>query len=528
MATPAQQQESMLSGAAGSIPYSTISRSRKRYLTYLLGYLCLVSSLSATIYFPLIPLLATHYATSVQAVNLTVTLYVVFQGIAPSFWSPASDSLGRRPVFLGTFTVFAAASIGLCFSGQSFAALALLRALQSVGGSAILSIAYGVVSDVVTHAERGSMLGPMMASANLGPCLGPVLGGSVTYAAGGQDFQWCFRTLAIVGGSSVLLVGWTLPETNRDIVGNGSIPAQGIWQTWWASLGAFRHGIWTSWQDKKLPGRSGNAARAHATEEVEKTGKDGRSVSSETQAHSPMGRGRLIVPNPLSSLRLIFYWDTSLVLFLAASPYCLWYLIQTSIPMVYGAGGYGFSEIYVGLTYLAGGFGVITGGFINGRLMDWNYRVVARQAGLPVDKQSGDDMSEFPIEMARSRGSMAILGVSVCTVVAFGWTVLYEIHPSVPLILQFFIGAKCTVLHQAYSALLVDMFPQKPSTAGASNNIIRCALSAAAVAVLQPLVDALGMGWFFTAMALLDAGLCIIAVWVLRRWGRQWRRKRQS
>lgn len=191
--------------------------------------------------------------------------------------------------------------------------------------------------------------------------------------------------------------------------------------------------------------------------------------------------------------------------------------------MVYGTTGYGFSEIYVGLTYLAGGFGVIAGGFINSRLMDWNYRIVARQAGLPVDKQSGDDMSEFPIEMARSRGSMAILGVSVCTVIAFGWTVQYGIHPSVPLILQFCIGAKCTVLHQAYSALLVDMFPQKPSTAGASNNIIRCARS-----LLQPLVDALGMGWFFTAMALLDARLCVIAVWVLRRWGRQWRRKRQS
>lgn len=188
MATPTQQQEPVPPNDTGSNPYSTIRRSRKRYLTYLLGYLCLVSSLSATIYFPLIPLLAAHYATSVQAVNLTVTLYVVFQGTAPSFWSPASDSLGRRPVFLGTFAVFAAASIGLCFSGQSFAALAVLRALQSIGGSAILSIAYGVVSDVVTHAERGSMLGPLMASANLGPCLGPVLGGSVTYAAGGQDF----------------------------------------------------------------------------------------------------------------------------------------------------------------------------------------------------------------------------------------------------------------------------------------------------------------------------------------------------
>ncbi|KAK7956101.1 uncharacterized protein PG986_005323 [Apiospora aurea] len=529
MAT-ATQKGLVSSAPTGSTPYSSMSRGRKRYLTYLLGYLCLVSSLSATIYFPLIPLLVTHYNTSVQAVNLTITLYVVFQGVAPSFWSPASDSLGRRPVFLGTFAVFAAASAGLCFSGRSLAALAVLRALQSVGGSAVLSISYGVVSDIVTHAERGSMLGPMMASANLGPCMGPVLGGSVTYAAGGQDFQWCFRALAIVGGSALLLVGWTLPETNRGIVGNGSVPAQGIWRTWWASLRTFRQSLWTPKQESKTTeSRSQNATDAPGADDAEKSGGAGdASVSTETQVHSPTGRGRLVVPNPFSSLRLIFYWDTSLVLFLAASPYCLWYLIQTSIPIIYGTSGYDFSDIYVGLTYLAGGFGVIAGGFINGRLMDWNYRVVARQAGLPVNKHSGEDMSKFPIEMARSRGSVAILGVSVCAVIAFGWTVKYKIHPAVPLTLQFYIGAKCTVLHQAYSALLVDMFPQKPSTAGASNNIIRCALSAAAVAVLQPLVDALGPGWFFTMTALLDAGLSIIAVWVLRRWGMQWRSGRQQ
>ncbi|KAK8080656.1 hypothetical protein PG997_008474 [Apiospora hydei] len=244
-----------------------------------------------------------------------------------------------------------------------------------------------------------------------------------------------------MGGSAVLLVGWTLPETNRGIVGNGSVPAQGIWRTWWASLRTFRQSLWTPKQESKTTERrSQNATDAPGADDVEKSGGTG---------------------------------DAS-----------------TSIPIIYGTSGYGFSEIYVGLTYLAGGFGVIAGGFINGRLMDWNYRVVARQAGPPVDKHSGDDMSKFPIEMARSRGSMAILGVSVCVVIAFGWTVKYKIHPAVPLILQFYIGAKCTVLHQAYSALLVNMSPQKPSTVGANDNVIRCALSAADVAVLQPLVDA--------------------------------------
>jgi hypothetical protein len=66
-------------------PFTTFSRRRRIYLTYLLGYLTLASSLTATIYFPLIENLSRHYQTSIQAINLTITLYLVFQAISPAF-----------------------------------------------------------------------------------------------------------------------------------------------------------------------------------------------------------------------------------------------------------------------------------------------------------------------------------------------------------------------------------------------------------------------------------------------------------
>ncbi|KAI0199804.1 hypothetical protein F4808DRAFT_461459 [Astrocystis sublimbata] len=60
-------------------PHSVFPNSMIVYLTFLLGYLSLASSLTATIYFPIIDLLAERYHTSVQAINLTITLYVVLQ-----------------------------------------------------------------------------------------------------------------------------------------------------------------------------------------------------------------------------------------------------------------------------------------------------------------------------------------------------------------------------------------------------------------------------------------------------------------
>lgn len=160
--------------------------------------------------------------------------------------------------------------------------------------------------------------------------------------------------------------------------------------------------------------------------------------------------------------------------------------------------------------------------------MDWNYRHTAREAGLPVDRVAGDDMRTFPIERARSRGSYSIIAVSSLAFIGYGWAVQQHVHVAVPLILQFYLGCKSTIVNQIYSALLVDIFPSNPGTAGASNNICRCALSAALIAALQPAVDAMGRSWFFTLIGLLDTVGSIIGVFILRRYGRRRREERQE
>ncbi|POS75161.1 hypothetical protein DHEL01_v206447 [Diaporthe helianthi] len=523
-----------------SVPYSTFTKWQKIYITYLLGFLTLASSLTANIYLPLILLLAEQYHTSGQAINLTITVYVIFQGISASFWSPLSDVFGRRPVFILTFGLYTAASLGLALSKGSYTALILLRATQSVGGSAVLSLAYGVVADLVTSAERGTMLGPMLASGNLGPCIGPIIGGGVVMT--GQP-AWCFWALVIFGGVALMLILWTMPETRRTIVGNGSVPALGIWRTWWSLMIDWRRNrrpitekdsekgskIATSAGGSCDDTNPGDESSASAIDNVT------NGVATEDLNKNATGKGRLIVPNPFISLRLIFYWDTFIGLWLAASPYAVWYLIQASIPVIYGKdpGGYGFKDVYVGLCYLTGGSGVIAGGFICGKMMDRNYKHVAKRAGFSTNKSDNHNIHDFPIEEARSRFSLLILAFSACVLVGFAWAVQLKVHPAVPLLLQFYLGAKCTVLHQIYSALVVDIFPEKPSTiartnttTSASNNIIRCGLSAAVVAALNPLVNTMGRGWFFTMVAFLDGGVCMVFVVILRRWGKRWRNQR--
>ena len=344
------------------------------------------------------------------------------------------------------------------------------------------------------------MQGPTMGAANLVVCLGPVIGGLV--ALGSGIYEWVFWALVIFGGSVFLLVGVGLPETARSIVGNGTVEATGWGKSWWNFLGGM------------------NKGKADAAE----MGKSS-DVVGEMARVGPGKKAKFKMANPMAAIRIIFWKDTALVLWMAGSPYAIWYAVQASIPSIY-KDIYHFNELQIGLSYLTGGFGTVSGGYLNGRLMDWNYKAIARSVGHTIDRVSGDDLNNFPIERARARGSYYLLAVSIAALAGYGWSVQARAHESVPLILQYVLAALCTSFQQTFNALLVDIFPASPSTAAASGNITRCALSAIVVAVLQPLVDVMGRGWFFTLLAVMSGGGGLVADWFVKNKGMEWRTER--
>ena len=158
--------------------------------------------------------------------------------------------------------------------------------------------------------------------------------------------------------------------------------------------------------------------------------------------------------------------------------------------------------------------------------MDHNYRIVARQHNFTVDRVRGDDLFDFPIEKARSRRSPFLLIISTATLVGYGWAATSHAHVSVLLMLQFIQGFWGTCFYTTYNALLVDVFPESPSTAAAAASILRCAMAAAGVAMLQPLLEAAGRGCYFTALGLWSGTFGLAAVWLMRNRGMQWRQRR--
>ena len=446
----------------------------RRTITLLLGTATLTSPLTATVYLPLLPLLSTHFKVSAQSINLTITIYIIFQALSPLILSASSDTLGRRPLYLATFSVYTLASLGLALNRTSYAGLLVLRALQSLGSSAVLSICYGTVSDICVHSERGKMLGPVMAAANLGTAIGPVVGGWIALSSG--SVWWAFWALVIFGAVMVTALATLMPETARNVVANGRVrdklwnrplvdmTDRASWET--------DHGV----VDTRQPTRS------------------------------------LKFRSPLLSIGIMAYPDTALILWIVGSFYALWYTVQASIPSTYGRQPYNFNELQIGLAYLAGSAGVIVCMYLTGKAMDYNYRLLAHRMGFTVDRVKGDDLAMFPIERARSRGCIWLLFASLGITIGYGWVLEKHVHVSVPLIFQFFQGFLSTWLCNCFNALLVDGFPDMPSTAATAGNLIRCAMSAGTIAAMQPLFNTMGRGWFFTLVGILSGAGGLIAV----------------
>ncbi|KAL1865692.1 hypothetical protein Daus18300_007068 [Diaporthe australafricana] len=460
-----------------SKPYSIFSRRHRRILTAILGIASVASPLSANIYLPLLPLLQTQYRSSAQAINLTLTLYVVVQAVMPAFFAPAADAHGRRFISIITYMVFTVASLGLAINdisgNRSYVALILLRAISALGVSACASITYGVVSDVCIPAQRGTMVGPAISAANVGTVLGPVVGGLVAWRTGSG--AWVFFTLAIFGVTSLILMIFLLPETARSVVGDGS-EGRRLEKTGWKEFVL----LGPRWGQRQGPeaedGEKGDReARATASGEKEVSKGQAQAASAAVKP-----KKKFVCPNPFSCLSIILARDTALVLWLASCNYAVWYCVTASIPQIY-TDFYGWSELNVGLAYLPAAITIFASGFITGPWNNYKYRKTAREEGVP---RIATEWMAFPLKRL--------------VLDSYG-------HPS-----------------SAHTLALLGW-------AGLCNNELTLrGLSGIGVAVLQPLADALGWGWYFTLMALVVGALQGVGMIVLQRWGRGWREQRRA
>ncbi|KAE8446613.1 hypothetical protein EG329_011806 [Mollisiaceae sp. DMI_Dod_QoI] len=471
--------------------YSVFSTKAKVFLILMTVFGTIFSPLSSFIYLPAITPIAESYHRSLGEINLTVTIYQIMQATAPLFFGDLSDQIGRRPVYILTFGIYIAANIGLALQ-HNYAALMVLRALQSTGSSATVAIGSAVMADVTTSAERGGYITAVQASVQFAPALAPVLGGILTEFLGWRSTFWF---LVIGAGVFLLIYVPFVPETARNIVGNGSIPPPRLN----ASLTSF-----LQWR------------------------RQSRNLESQPD-HAPLPQPKKVprkipIPNIWAAILIIFEKDVGLLMFFMSlfvmANYAMLVPLQDVIRRQYN-----FNDLQVGLCYIPFSIGSIIGSVIVGKLLNWNYARVARSIGMSVDRKRGDDLRKFPIERARLDLMWPWTALAVAMLVAWGWVVDSGTSLAAPLVVLFFAGAGVSGPVSILTTLLVDLYPMNPGRVSSSFNLTRASVSAVGTAAVQYIIDAWGYGFTY-----LFLGLVVLAaspsVLIVRKWGPKWREER--
>ncbi|MCJ1301579.1 hypothetical protein MMC08_004380 [Hypocenomyce scalaris] len=477
--------------------HSIFSERMKKFIVFMTAWGGFFSPLSANIYFPALNTLAADFKVSNSLINLTLTSYMIFQGLSPTIFGDLADMAGRRPAYFIGFTIYMGANIGLALV-DNYAGLLILRCMQSTGSSGTIALGNGVVADIATSAERGIYMGLATSGAMIGPALGPVLGGILAEFLGWRSIFWF---LTIMTGVYLIPFLISFPETGRNVVGNGSIPPQG----WNMSL--LNH----------LENR-----RINNSDELSRT--VSRQELKLAQA-ALTNKRKLRVPNPLKTVHIMLEKDVGLILLYNGLIYTAFYDVTASLPSQFAA-IYGFNDLQIGLSFIPFGVSCCISTIVCGKLMDWNYKRVAKQAGITVDRKRGDDMKSFPLEKARIQVAFPLLYFGIAAILCYGWVLEQNAPLVAPLIVQFFIGLCLTGAFQVMSVMLVDLYPTSPATATAANNLVRCLLGAAGTAVIIQMIDTMGRGWCFTFIAAVIFFSSPI-LWVEMKWGSTWREARR-
>lgn len=134
--------------------------------------------------------------------------YLLTQTVTIPLYGKLADQWGRKPVLVAGTIVFLTFS-GLCALSWSMVSLIAFRALQGVGGGAIMATVNTLAGDLYDLSERGRVQGWLSSVWGISAVLGPALGGLLAQYA---SWRWIFVINLPVGAVSLTLIARYLHE----------------------------------------------------------------------------------------------------------------------------------------------------------------------------------------------------------------------------------------------------------------------------------------------------------------------------
>ncbi|MHA7650345.1 multidrug effflux MFS transporter [Mycobacterium sp. ML4] len=180
-----------------------------RRLIPILLFVVPLSQIPLDLYTPALPQMADDLHTTTEAIQNTVTAYILGMAVAFLPVGIVADARGRKPVLAACLAIVVATGVVCALAGSVHVLLAA-RFVQGAAASACMVVSYAVAADCFAGGRLTRVAGLLGTAWGLAPVLAPPAGGVLV-----QYLSWrmVFAGIAGIGAVAALIVLTALPET---------------------------------------------------------------------------------------------------------------------------------------------------------------------------------------------------------------------------------------------------------------------------------------------------------------------------
>ncbi|KAK3067024.1 hypothetical protein LTR53_016339 [Teratosphaeriaceae sp. CCFEE 6253] len=427
------------------------SSGKRGFVTFLICAYTWVVYTGSSIYAPSEGGVMEQFSVSPVLASLPLSLYVLAYGLGPLLWAPLCEipAIGRNPVYILTFVIFAALSFPTAVV-NNFSGLLALRFFQGYFGSPALANGGATFSDMYSLLYVPYQLSWWVFAAWGGPALGPLMAG---FAVPAKNWHWSLWEIAWMAAPMLLALLLLMPETS-------------------ASTILLRRA-------RRLRALTGDI-RLQSQSEI-----DQRQLSA-----SGILVNALIKPIEITLKDpAVMFVNIYTALF-----YGIYYTFFEVFPLIFPS-QYGFNLGETGLAFLSCQVGAVVGMGSYFAYLHWYM--------IPDNLRNGLRQQEHRLIPAVLGSFLISIGLFV-----FAWTARASIHWIVPLIgVVIFVSGTFLVLQSIFVYLPLS-YPEYAASLFAGNDLVRSSVACGSVLFARPLFLNLGIAEGVTLLG----GLSIVGI----------------
>lgn len=177
-----------------------------------LGLLSSIGPFAIDMYLPAMPEIGAALGTTVQGMQGTIVAYFIAFGLAQLIYGPWADRSGRKPPLYAGIAVFMIGSV-VCTLASTVEGLILGRAIQGLGGAALMVVPRAIIRDNYTGPEATRLMAAVMMVISVSPMLAPLAGSGLMAVLG---WRAIFGALVVAALVSLAILAIFQPETLHD------------------------------------------------------------------------------------------------------------------------------------------------------------------------------------------------------------------------------------------------------------------------------------------------------------------------